>query len=336
MSAASGPGPVPVAVDDLPEGWEAFSTSDGERYFSFPQVYYYCRALEKVQWAKPGPDDAQDPYEGPTIGGRRPYQKGDELIPDPPPGKPCESPFGDDNYVASCEDPEDIFQPDEDMLEACLEADIAKLKQALSDGADVSLPSWPWQNTPLHLACAPPFWDHETLAAEKQMRLELTQWLVKQGADSEELNAFGCKAIDLAAFHDYDPTISFLEGQGCKLGWFGAAYEGDLQRIKELLADGQDIDAKGRFGRTAFCEAKLRGNWQVEVFLAQQGCSKEMAHDEYMKFNPGGAALPRSVPWPAREKQYHRGENPEWYDDMMEKRFPGYKANIAHVPKESF
>merc|ERR550514_1983051 len=118
------------------------------------------------------------------------------------------------------------------------------------------------------------------------MRLEITQYLTKQGADTEAENAFGIRPIDLAAFHDYDPTISFLEGQGCKLGWFGAAYEGNLERIKELLEEGQDIDAKGRFGRTAFFEAKLRGHWQVERFLAQQGCSKEAAHAEELKFNP--------------------------------------------------
>merc|ERR1719379_1192311 len=108
------------------------------------------------------------------------------------------------------------------------------------------------------------------------MRLEITKWLVKEGADVEALNAFGCRAIDFAVFHDYDATISFLEAQGCKLGWFGAAYEGNLERIKELLEEGQDIDAKGRFGRTAFCEAKLRGHWEVEAFLSQLGCSKAL------------------------------------------------------------
>lgn len=335
MSAASGPGPVPVAVDDLPEGWEAFATNDCTNFFCFPQVYYHCRALGKVQWAMPGPDDAQDPYEGPTIGGRKPYEKGDELIPDPPPGKPTDSIYGDADYIASCEDPADVFQPDEEMLEACLEADFNKLKQACSDGADVSLPNWPWQNTPLHLANVPPFWDAELATAEKQMRLEITQWLVKQGADTEAENVFGCKPIDLAVFHDWDATIQFLEVTGCKLGWFGAAYEGKLDRIKELLEEGQDIDAKGRFGRTAYCEAKLRQNYEVECFLAQQGCSKEMAHDEFLKFSPGGASLPRAVQWPAREKQYHRGENPPWYDDMMEKRYKGYKAIVAALPKES-
>jgi len=59
-----------------------------------------------------------------------------------------------------------------------------------------------------------------------------------------------------------------------------------------------------------------------------------MAHEEALKFNAGGGALPRSVNWPARQKQFHRGENPEWYDDMMEKRYPGYKETISHTPKD--
>ncbi|CAL1142256.1 unnamed protein product [Cladocopium goreaui] len=115
---AAGPGPVPVEVDDLPEGWEAFATNDGSTYFCFPQVYYYCRALDQVTWTRPSPEDAQDPFVGETINGKPPYQKGDEFIPAPPPPKPYNGPLADANYKASNEDPEDVFQPDEDMLEA--------------------------------------------------------------------------------------------------------------------------------------------------------------------------------------------------------------------------
>jgi hypothetical protein len=334
MSAASGPGAVPVNVDDLPEGWEAFGTNDGEAYFGFPEVYYYCSSLQKVQWAKPQEEDAQDPYEGPTIGGKRPFQIGDQFIPDPPPGKPTDTIYSDDKYCASCEDPDDVFEPDETMLEACLEGDIKKLQQALGDGADVSIPNNPWQNTPLHLANVPIFWDAETSQTEKQQRMELTQWLVRQGADTEAENLFHCKPIDFAAFHGHLETVQWMEAQGCKLGWFGAAYLGDLPRIKELLEEGQDIDQKGRFGRTAWFEAKLRGHWEVQFFLSQLGCSREMSHPEFLKFNAGGAALPRSVNWPTREKQYHRAENPEWYDDMMDKRFAGYRERISQLPKE--
>jgi len=337
MSAACGPGTVPINVDDMPEGWEAFATNDGENYFGYPEVYYYCRALTKVQWSRPGPNDAQDPYEGPTIGGKNPYRKGDEFIPNPPPGKPTDTPFADDKFIASCEDPDDVFQPDEDMLEACIEGDLKKLQGALSDGADVSIPNNPWQNTPLHLAIVPPFWDAESLVMERQVRLELVQWLLRNGADATAENVFHCKPVDFAAFHGYAEIVSFLQAQSCKLGWFGAAYLGDLGRIKELLEEGQDIDQKGRFGRTAFCEAKLRGHWEVEAFLSQLGCSKALAHSDTLKFNPAGAAIPRGVNLPSRERQYYRTENAEWYDDMMEKRFPGYKEKTSHVPgKESW
>ncbi|CAE8700254.1 unnamed protein product, partial [Polarella glacialis] len=133
MSSAAGPGAVPVEVDDLPEGWEAFGTNDGQRYFCFPQVYYSCQSLDKVQWQRPGRQDAQQPYVGTTINGKRPYQSGDEFIPEAPPVKPYDGPLSDANYKASNEDPEDVFQPDEDMLEACLECDMTKLKAALED-----------------------------------------------------------------------------------------------------------------------------------------------------------------------------------------------------------
>merc|ERR1712050_197062 len=138
---------------------------------------------------------------------------------------------------------------------------------------------------------------------------------------------FHCKPIDLAIFHQYPDIVRHLEEQGGEKGWFGAAFTGDLAQVKKLITDENvDIDMQGRYNRTAFGEAHLRGHWLVETFLVQQGCSRELSHPESLKFNPGGAAIPRGNLCPPREKQYHRYDDPEWYDDMMEKRFPGYKA----------
>merc|ERR1712232_1326437 len=192
------------------------------------------------------------------------------------------------------------FQPDEDILNAAVEAKLAKMQQALADGADVSIPNWPWQNTPLHLANCPIFWDSDTQHMERKIRLEMTQWLVRQGADMDAENWIHLKPIDMALFHRHMETVQWLKEQGCKFGWFGAAFAGDVGRIRDMLADGQDIDAKGRYGRTAWCEAKLRGKWQVQMLLSQCGCRKEMAHPEHIKFNAGGAAYPRSVDWGKR------------------------------------
>ena len=63
------------------------------------------------------------------------------------------------------------------------------------------------------------------------------------------------------------------------------------------------------------------------------GPGEAVRHPEHLKFNPGGAAIPRGGVVPKREKQYIREEAPhflegllrskqdaEWYDDMMEKR----------------
>lgn len=324
---------MPVEMDDLPEGWEAFATNDAQRYFCFPQVYYYCRALDKVQWDRPTRKDAQGFYDGMSINGKKPYEPGDESIPDPPPLRPYSGPLSDENYKASTENPEDVFQPDEDILEACLDCDIDKLKSALSDGADVSLPNQPWKNTPLHLANCPFFWDADTMAKEKALRLELSQYLVRMGADLEAENLFHLKPIDLAIFHGYEDTAKFLESQGSKPSLFGAAFQGDLQRAQELLEAGVDIDLEGRYRRTAFGEAHLRGQWLVETFLAQQGCCRELPHPESMKFNPGGAAIPRGGLVPKRERQYYREEDAMWYDDMMEKRFLGYLATLLKRPQ---
>lgn len=145
-------------------------------------------------------------------------------------------------------------------------------------------------------------------------------------------NVFNIRPLDFAAFHGYKATAGYLKAQGARHGITGAAYVGGLDRVRELLAEGVDIDLEGRYRRTAFAEAHLQGQWRTECFLAQQGCSRELSHPEHLKFNPGGAAIPKGNVVPKREIQYHRDDNPEWYDDMMEQRFPGYRAKMKQVP----
>ncbi|CAE7172430.1 GORK, partial [Symbiodinium pilosum] len=120
------------------------------------------------------------------------------------------------------------------------------------------------------------FWDADLMAREKALRYEISEYLVRQGADIDVENIFRCKPIDLAIFHGYEGTVQLLKSEGGQPGLFGAAYLGDLDRIKELLEEGVDIDLKGRYRRTAFAEAHLRGHFAVEAFLVQQGCSREI------------------------------------------------------------
>lgn len=338
MTAACGPGPVLVDVDDLPEGWEAFATNNGDKYFSFPQIYYHCRKLDKVQWEAPGPEDGVgEGPEGATINGKRPYRLGDEFIPEPPPPRPYEGPFSDATYAPSCEPSYIGFREprpaDEALLQACLDCDIAAVRRALDTGADVRLANHPWQNTPLHLAHCAPFWDADTIGREKEMRHEIASYLVDQGADVDAENKFGCRPIDFAVFHNYPGSAAYLSERGAKTGLTAAAFANDVGRVQQLIREGEDIDLQGRYGRTAFAEAHLRGHWQLEAFLAQQGCCRKIPHPENLKFNPSGGAIPRGNLVPRREIQYHREEDPAWYDDMMEKRFPGYAAKRELLPR---
>eukprot|EP00913_Durusdinium_trenchii_P022078 g20746.t1 len=139
------------------------------------------------------------------------------------------------------------------------------------------------ENTPLHLANCPYFWDADLMAREKALRFEISQHLVRQGADLDAENIFHCKPIDLAIFHGYEGTVRLLEEEGVKPSIFGAAFQGDVERIKDLLEEGVDLDLKGRYRRTAFAEAHLRGHFAVEAFLTQQGCSRELPHPEHLK-----------------------------------------------------
>mmetsp|Transcript_41618 Transcript_41618/g.75487 ORF Transcript_41618/g.75487 Transcript_41618/m.75487 type:complete len:338 (-) Transcript_41618:43-1056(-) len=334
--AASGPGYARQTQDEgLPDGWEAFVTCDSTQYYGcFERRYYYLRSENLVQWERPSPEDAKPTF-GPRINGKRAYQPGDEVIPLPPRSIPYDSRLSDVHYTASAEDEEDIFEADEDMLQAVHDLDLQKFKKALGEGADISLPNWPWKNTPLHLVCGAPRWDAETFQQDVQRRLELAEYIVRQGGELEAENYWNLQPIDMASFHGYEAIVSLLKNNGCKLGWFSAAFEGDIPRLMELLREGHDIDQTGRYGRTAFAEASLNGQWAAESFLAQQGCSRELPHPIHIKFNPGGQAAPGGLAASQREIQYHREDNPAWYDDMMQTRFPGYMSKIVHAPQLS-
>ena len=93
--------------------------------------------------------------------------------------------------------------------------------------------------------------------------------------------------------------MRFLEEEGAKPSLFGAAFQGDLERIKEVLEEGVDIDLKGRYRRTAFVEAHLRGHFAA-------ACS---GHNESALGALGGG-LPHPARLQPRDAVRGRGAGP--------------------------
>lgn len=183
---------------------------------------------------------------------------------------------GEVTYIACCENMEDFYEPDEELLKAAADCDMKKVRQALMDGADINLQNHPWGNTPMHLVSCPPEWDAKTIKKEKADRLELAKFLVKMGADVNITNTYGFKPLDIARLYRYLDTVDFLLEKGATWGWFGAAIADDVKTLKKYLEEGQDIDEQGRYGRTAHAEAKMNGSFAAEQFLIENGCNRRM------------------------------------------------------------
>jgi ankyrin repeat protein len=190
-----------------------------------------------------------------------------------------EKPDGDVRYIACCEDMEDYYEPDEQLLNGCVDCDMKMVRQALADGADINLQNHPWGNTPMHLVSCAPEWDAQTIQKEKADRLEIAKFLVKMGADMNITNTYGFKPMDIARVYRYLDTVDFLESKGAQHGWFGAAIANDVPALLKYLENGQDIDEVGRFGRTAHAEAKMAGSLAAEHFLIENGCDRRMPNE---------------------------------------------------------
>ena len=70
---------------------------------------------------------------------------------------------------------------------------------------------------------------------------------------------------------------------------FKSARNGDLERVKECLANGADVNARGSYNETALMEAIFCGNEEVAKFLVEKGA------DVNAKDNDGFTALMEAV-----------------------------------------
>ena len=127
-------------------------------------------------------------------------------------------------------------------------------------------------DTPLHYAAG-------------EGNLEVTQYLVDNGANIEAANKWGNTPILAAVIGGHMKTTVYLVEMGADLKvtneWgitplISAASYGTVEIVKLLIANGADIEAKSSDGDTALIWASRRGHVSTVKYLIEAGADKSV------------------------------------------------------------
>jgi len=127
-------------------------------------------------------------------------------------------------------------------------------EKLITEGADViatSVHGW----TALH---------HAAIGGNK----EIVELLIAKGSNVNAKNDDGKTPLDIAT---HPETAALLRKHGGKHSIFGAAAQGNIEAVKEHLADGADLDAQDRRGDTPLHHAAIYGYKEIAKLLIAEG-----------------------------------------------------------------
>ena len=135
---------------------------------------------------------------------------------------------------------------------AAEQGQLEVVKLLIAEGAEVNVKSNGWGYTPLHRAAWGPVvrrfgLQAEDLGADPDTSYkEIVDLLIAQGAEINARDNDGQTALDQATWSDNGETAALLRKHGGKHGTIdGAAYGGDVEAVKDFLAHGVEVNAKG-------------------------------------------------------------------------------------------
>jgi len=223
----------------------------------------------------------------------------------------------------------DMQTTHESLCKACAFADTDRIKELYRQGVDMNAPQEDdgEHHTPLMVACR----------AGAYRSVQILVNYCKVDTDGPETKQ-GFRAIDIAAKGKYMlpgdlPIVEFLKEHGSQHTWWGAAYAGDLKRLKEFLDNGQDVDEINieEYNRNAVEMAMEAGLNKVAKWLITKGGTvmirnAEMPMTTAQMWDIGDKGSTYFSDWRAK----NQAETQEWLDGQDARDARAKEATARH------
>jgi ankyrin repeat protein len=153
------------------------------------------------------------------------------------------------------------MKPNISIHEAVTEGNIEVIKQHLTTGADVNAKG-ALGGTPLHYAAN---WGQK----------EIAELLIAKGADVNAKDEQGFTPLDLAVLGGKKESADLLRKHGGISGAEDSIYVattmGNIEAVKQHIAAGTDVNAKGKLGRTPLHKAAVYAYKEIAELLIAAG-----------------------------------------------------------------
>jgi len=134
--------------------------------------------------------------------------------------------------------------------------------------------------TPLHVAVL-------------RSRKDIVEMLLRNGADITVQNSSGLTATGMAKMNGETEIVELLSNRARQLDpkaeimtFCDYAAIGDTEKIKSLIAAGQDVNTKNKDGESAFLWASVKGHREVVELLIQNGADVNFKSQSGIRWTP--------------------------------------------------
>ena len=104
---------------------------------------------------------------------------------------------------------------------------------------------------------------------------EIVELLISKGADVNAKRSNGATPLDAAIKNKHTEIAALLRKHGGKtieeLSIHQAAHNGNIEAVKQHLADGADVNTKTNLGGTPLNEAAVNGHKEIADLLRKHG-----------------------------------------------------------------